>query len=141
MNLRLQRRWFEILGPKKPGRPYQAGDDPRAIDWTVHARLRELVVRVSRVDAHLRVHLLLDTSGSMSAGTPDKLSCARRVTAALGYIALRRRDAVGIATFDDTVRRYVAPASGKPQLFRIFEALESTQRGVFELNGVVEAKQ
>src|SRR5690606_37552166 len=31
-------------------RPYQAGDDPRGIDWTVEARLRQLVVRVPQAE-------------------------------------------------------------------------------------------
>ena len=58
-------------------RHYQAGDDPRSIDWTVEARLRQLVVRVSRAEGHLRLHVLIDGSASMGVGTPDKLACAR----------------------------------------------------------------
>jgi uncharacterized protein (DUF58 family) len=104
-------------------RRYQPGDDPRAVDWTIHARLRQLVVRVCRSDAHLRVHLLVDTSGSMRVGTPDKLSCARTIAAVLCYIAVKRRDAVGVATFNDTIRHCVAPAEGRSQLLRVFEAL------------------
>ena len=47
-------------------RHYQAGDDPRLIDWTVEARLDQLVVRVPRAEGDLRLHVLVDTSGSMS---------------------------------------------------------------------------
>jgi uncharacterized protein (DUF58 family) len=110
-------------------RRYQPGDDPRSIDWTIHTRLRQLVVRVFRSDAHLRVHLLVDTSGSMGVGVPGKLSCATRVAAALCYIAVRRRDAVGVATFDATVRRYIAPAAGRAQLLRVFETLGAAAPG------------
>jgi uncharacterized protein (DUF58 family) len=104
-------------------RGYQPGDDPRRIDWTVHARLQQLVVRVCRSDAHLRIHLLVDTSGSMGIGTPDKLSCAKKIAAFLSYVAVKRRDAVGVAAFDGTIRRRVAPATGRSQLLRVFEAL------------------
>jgi uncharacterized protein (DUF58 family) len=110
-------------------RGYQPGDDPRTIDWTIHARLGQLVVRVFRSDAHLRVHLLVDTSGSMSVGTPDKLSCAKKIAAVLCYIAVKRRDAVGVATFNDTIRHYVAPAEGRAQLLRVFEALGAAAPG------------
>ncbi len=108
-------------------RPYQPGDDLRRVDWTVHARLRHLVVKLFRSDAHLRIHLLVDTSASMRIGTPDKLSCARKVAAVLSYIAIRASDAVGMATFDSGIRRHIAPASGVPQLVRIFEMLRTVR--------------
>ncbi len=108
-------------------RRYQPGDDPRAIDWTIHARLQQLVVRVFRSDAHLRVHVLIDTSASMGSGSPDKLATARRIAAALIYIAVRQRDAIGLAAFDDAVRGYVAPSTGRPQLHRLFEMLRTLQ--------------
>ncbi len=110
-------------------RRYQPGDDPRMIDWTVEARLQQLVVRVNRADGHVRLHLLVDISGSMTAGLPQKLTTARKLAAALCYVAVERRDEVGVATFDDTVRTHVAPASGRPQLFRIFETLAAASRG------------
>jgi uncharacterized protein (DUF58 family) len=104
-------------------RPYQPQDDPRTIDWTIYARLRQLVVQVRRADARLRVHLFLDTSASMSAGMPDKLACARRLAALLCYVAIRQRDAVGVTFFDTVVTRQVPPASGRPQMHRVFELL------------------
>jgi uncharacterized protein (DUF58 family) len=110
-------------------RRYEPGDDPRAIDWTIHARLRQLVVRVHRADAHLRVHLLVDVSGSMATGAPDKLTGARKIAALLSYVAVGRRDAVGVATFDRTVKQYIAPAAGRPQLLRIFDALATAAAG------------
>ncbi len=107
-------------------RHYQPGDDLRSIEWTVYARLRQLVTRTYRADAHLRVHLLLDTSASMRVGTPDKLSCARTLASVLCYVAIREGDAVGVATFDERIAHRVAPASGRPQLFRVMAALDGT---------------
>ncbi len=104
-------------------RHYQPGDDPRSIDWTVEARLQQLVVRVSRGEGHLRLHLLVDVSASMLTGTPDKLHAARKIAAALSYVGLERRDAVGVATFADRILAHVPPAAGRPQMFRIFSAL------------------
>lgn len=106
-------------------RPYEPGDDPRSIDWTVEARLCQLVVRVARADGHVRLHLLLDASASMSLGQPDKWSCARSVGAALCYIAQERRDTAGLAIFDSGVRTYLPPAAGRPQLFRALSLIEA----------------
>jgi uncharacterized protein (DUF58 family) len=106
-------------------RQYQPGDDPRAIEWTIYGRLGQLVTRTYRDSAHVRVHLLVDVSGSMSLGVPDKLSCASKVAALLGYAALRARDAVGLATFHSAVTSRFAPSAGRSQLFRIFAALSA----------------
>lgn len=110
-------------------RHYQPGDDPRAIDWTVEARLQQLVVRVTRGEAQLRLHLMVDVSGSMAIGQPTKLSAAARLAAALCYLAVEHRDAVGVATFATTVTAHQAPVAGRPQLFRIFEALRAASAG------------
>jgi uncharacterized protein (DUF58 family) len=104
-------------------RSYQPGDDPRGIDWTVEARLRQLVVRVTRGEGHIRLHVLLDASASMSIGTPAKLSCAARVAAALCYVAVEGRDAAGVSTFREGVATYMPPAQGRAPLFRSFETL------------------
>ncbi len=104
-------------------RAYQPGDELRSIDWTIDARLRQLVVRVFQTAGQLRLHLLVDISRSMTAGDPPKLACARKLAAALCYTAVVKRDAVGVATFDDTIRTHVPPASGRRQIFRVFEAL------------------
>ena len=107
-------------------RAYHPADDPRAIDWTVHARLRHLVVRTTRADAQLRLHLLVDVSASMTLGRPSKLAFASKVAAAFDYLAVRRREALGVAPFDHLVRMVVAPAAGRGQLFRVLSTLQAT---------------
>jgi uncharacterized protein (DUF58 family) len=102
-------------------RRYQPGDDPRRIDWTVHARLRQLVVRVSHAEGQARLHLLVDRSASMALGS--KLACAGKVAAALAYVAAGGQDAVGAASFDETVRDRVPLGTGRAQVLRILEAL------------------
>jgi uncharacterized protein (DUF58 family) len=104
-------------------RQYQPGDDPRSIEWTIYGRLGQLVTRTYRTNAQLKVHVLLDISGSMSSGAPDKLSCAARLAAIVGYAAIRGREAVGLATFGLAITHRLAPTSGRPQLLRIFAAL------------------
>lgn len=108
-------------------RPYHAGDDPRTIDWTIAARLQQLVVRVFRAEGQLRLHLLMDVSRSMLLGTPPKLNIASRTAAALAYVASARRDAVGFATFDDRIRTHIPPDHGRAHLMRVVTAAESSR--------------
>ena len=105
-------------------RQYQPGDDPRAVEWTVYSRLGQLVTRTYRVSAQFRVHLLVDVSASMSVGAPDKLSCATKLAALLAYAALRGRDAVALATFNERIAERIVPSSGRPQLLRVFATLD-----------------
>lgn len=108
-------------------RRYQPGDDPRAIDWTIDARLRQLVVRLYRAEGHVPLHLLVDASASMRIGTPAKLATASRMAAALAYVAVLRRDPVALATFDNAVRSHVRVAAGRPQLFKVLEMLQACE--------------
>ncbi len=104
-------------------RHYQPGDDPRYIDWTVAARLRQTVVKQFRAEGHLRVHLLLDTSRSMATGIPEKLSCAKKIAALLAYVAVRNGDALGVATFESTARHVLRPAAGRLQWRRVLDVV------------------
>lgn len=77
-------------------REYQRGDDPRRIDIGVWARLDQLLVRLYEAEDDLTIRLLVDTSASMDG---PKLRQAARLAAALGFVALVRRDVVTVHTF------------------------------------------
>ena len=78
-------------------RPYTPGDDVRRIDPHVYARLDVLMVKLFQAEDDLQVRLLVDTSASM--GMFGKLDAAARAAAALGFVALVRRDQVSVHTF------------------------------------------
>lgn len=73
-------------------RAYSSGDDPRAIDWKAYARLDRLFLRLFETEEDTLLHLVLDCSGSMGWGRPSKLDFARRLAAALGYLALSNHE-------------------------------------------------
>lgn len=79
-------------------RTYSAGDDYRRIDWNAYARLERLFLRLYRAEENLSLHVLLDTSASMSWGRPAKLRLAARLAGALSFIGLRNDDRVELAT-------------------------------------------
>jgi len=78
-------------------REYHPGDDYRRIDYNLLARLDVLALKLFEGEDDLHVRLLIDTSASMGSG--DKMRQAARVAAALGFVALVRRDTVSVHSF------------------------------------------
>jgi uncharacterized protein (DUF58 family) len=79
-------------------RPYSPGDDLRRVDWNAYARLGTLQVREAQAEHDTVLYLLVDASPSMDFGVPSKFFTARRLAAALGYVALSHLDSLVIAT-------------------------------------------
>ncbi|MEP7049736.1 MAG: DUF58 domain-containing protein [Pseudomonadota bacterium] len=69
-------------------RPYAPGDDLRRLDWAAFARTGEPVLKLFRAEEDSVLRLLLDASASLGFGSPQKLDVARRIAAAIGYLAL-----------------------------------------------------
>lgn len=78
-------------------RPYRVGDDPRAIDWNLCARLEQPWVRILRREARERWLVLVDASASMGVGPPGKLQRAAELAGALVLLGLRRGGEVALA--------------------------------------------
>jgi uncharacterized protein (DUF58 family) len=110
-------------------RTYQAGDDFRAIDWSIYGRLDRLFVRLYAEEEDLTVHVLLDSSASMTWGSPPKLDYARRLAAALGYVGIGSLDRVGVTTFAAGLGGALAPRRGRTQLFHLLEYMSHLKGG------------
>jgi len=104
-------------------RQYTPGDDLRFLDWNLYARLDRLFLKLFLEEEDLHVYLLLDTSRSMDYGDPSKLDYARRVTAALAYIALANYDRVVLATMRDGRLDKLGPLRGRHQVLRMLDYL------------------
>jgi hypothetical protein len=77
-------------------RQYVHGDDLRHVDWNVFARLDRFFIKVFQEEQDLALHIVLDASASMDAGTPSKLLFAQRTAMALGYLGLVNNNRVAI---------------------------------------------
>ncbi|MDO8585812.1 MAG: DUF58 domain-containing protein [Armatimonadota bacterium] len=108
-------------------RNYTVGDDFRRVDWNVYARLEKLFLKLFVEEEDLHVYILVDASESMSFGSPSKLLHAKRIAAALSYIALSNLDRVGLAALTGTSAATLSPKRGKPSAFGIFEWLKSIE--------------
>jgi uncharacterized protein (DUF58 family) len=113
-------------------RPYVPGDDVRRIDWNVTARTNEPHVRVQLAERVLVTWLVLDTSVSMQFGTADrrKADVAEGVAIAIGHVATRRGNRLGLVTFGDERPRTLPPRQGRLALIGLLAALrEETDDG------------
>lgn len=75
-------------------RPYRSGEDLRALDWNLYARLGRPYVRVSAREASEEWVVVVDTSASMGVGRPGKLQLAAELAGALAALGVARRATV-----------------------------------------------
>jgi uncharacterized protein (DUF58 family) len=110
-------------------RPYVPGDDVRRIDWNVTARTQEPHVRVHLAERVLVTWLVLDTSPSMRFGTADrrKSDVAEGVAIAVGHVATRRGNRLGLVTFGDAEPRSLPPRQGRLGLLGLLAGLRSEE--------------
>lgn len=106
-------------------RPYAPGDDVRRIDWNVTARTAEPHVRVDLAERVLSTWLVLDVSPSMHFGTADrrKADVAEGVAIAVGHLATRRGNRLGVVTFGGSSPRTLPSRQGRAGLIGLLAAL------------------
>jgi uncharacterized protein (DUF58 family) len=107
-------------------REYVPGDDPRAVDWNVTARMGRPFVKTYVDERDLTVLFLLDLSASMTGGWGiwSARQTAARLCACLALSAIRTGDKVGLVAFSDDVDSFVVPRQG------VGHALELASRAV-----------
>jgi uncharacterized protein (DUF58 family) len=124
-------------------RDYAAGDPPHRIDWAVYARSDRYLVRRFEDETRLKVHLLLDTSGSMSfrsAGELSKFEYACYLAAGLMYVLVKQGDAVDLHGFDRVLDAGYPVAGSYDGLRPMLRGLEKmTAKGVSALDQVLHA--
>lgn len=109
-------------------REYVPGDDLRYVDWKVFGKSDRFYLKQFDEETNFSCTVLCDASESMSyrsaQSTASKLEYARWLAAAFAFLVIRQRDAVGLATFDATLRDYLRPSSTAGQLREICRILE-----------------
>lgn len=114
-------------------RAYEVGDDFRAIDWNVSARLGAPYVKTFTEERELTLLLMVDQSASTRVGTPvTKAARSIEVAAVLALAGAREQDRVGALLFSDRVEHVVPPAKGRRHALRLLRdllAFASQRRG------------
>jgi uncharacterized protein (DUF58 family) len=112
-------------------RTYVPGDDVRRIDWNVTARTGEPHVRVQLAERVLVTWLVLDVSASMRFGTAErrKADVAEGAALAIGHVATRRGNRLGVVTFGDANPRGLPARQGRIGLVGLLMALREEPDG------------
>lgn len=102
-------------------REYAPGDDIRAIDWNVTAKMDRPFVKKFREERELTMMLLVDLSASGSFGSDEqsKRELATELASVLAFSATRNNDKVGLMLFTDHVEKFIFPQKGRQHILRV----------------------
>lgn len=120
-------------------RNYTPGDDLRRLDWRIYARLERPFIKLFEEEEEQSVYVLLDASASMNWPEGDdglnKWNFARRLVAALGYIALASGDRLSLASLAATAGWRWGPQRGRGHIHALLNDLTAqTTAGPTDLN-------
>ncbi|AKJ64266.1 DUF58 domain-containing protein [Kiritimatiella glycovorans] len=113
-------------------RPYEPGDDVRAIDWNVTARMGHPHLKRYVEERELAVWFVVDTSASCRCerGERTKWEVMHEIVALLTLSATRNQDRVGLILFSDRVEAIIPPRKGRPHALRLLsDLLRAEPRG------------
>nr|MBA3457495.1 DUF58 domain-containing protein [Deltaproteobacteria bacterium] len=90
-------------------RPYYPGDDIRAIDWNITARMNAPHVKQFVEERDRTVNLMIDMSASGFFGSTGatKREIAAELAAVVAFSAIKNNDRVGLYIITDKVERYL----------------------------------
>lgn len=123
-------------------REYQPGDEVRAIDWNVTARMNHPFVKKFVEERELTLMLIVDVSGSglFGSGAQSKRELAAEVASVLAFSAIRNNDKVGVILFSEEVEKYIPPKKGRRHVLRVIREIlfhEPKKRGT-NINSAME---
>lgn len=112
----------------KEHRPYVRGDEIRSIDWKLFGKTDRLYIRQYEDETNLRCTIAIDESGSMRycgsrANGLTKHEYAIRLAACISYMLVAQQDAVGVATFNTAIDKYIPPRNRPSHLQILLETL------------------
>ena len=115
-------------------REYQPGDDVRAIDWNVTARMNHPFIKKFVEERELTLMLVVDVSSSGLFGSraQSKRELAAEIASVLAFSAIRNNDKVGLLLFTDEVEKFIPPRKGRSHVLRVIREVlffEPKRRG------------
>lgn len=106
-------------------REYQPGDEVRAIDWNVTARMGDAYIKKFTEERELTVMIVVDVSASGEFGSVNlsKRELAAEVACVFAFSAIRNNDKVGCILFSDHIELFIPPAKGRGHALRIIREI------------------
>lgn len=108
-------------------RQYMPGDEIKHIDWKAYGKTDRFYIKQFEEETNLKSYLIVDVSRSMdyaSKGNLTKFEYASYVAAALSYLMIEQRDAVGLTLFDEGIRVSLPPRATRTYLKELLKELE-----------------
>ncbi|HKQ77838.1 MAG TPA: DUF58 domain-containing protein, partial [Blastocatellia bacterium] len=126
--IRGQGREFESM------REYVRGDEMRHISWTATARRGRLITRQYQIERNQSILVMIDAGRLMTSRIESlsKLDHAINAALAIGYVATRGGDNIGLLVFNRQVTAYLPPQRGQAQLAAMTEALYNIKAQMIE---------
>ena len=120
-------------------REYLRGDDVRAIDWNVTARMGKPFVKTFEEERELDVFIVVDRSLSMNTGSgrQSRLETAMDCASLITMASLHNSSPVGSVVFDGRIQFSCAPKAGKNQALLLLSELD--KRGTQQVGSVLES--
>jgi uncharacterized protein (DUF58 family) len=121
-------------------REYVSGDDIRAIDWKVSARLNHTFVREFTEDREGTYYFVVDCSGSSGFGsTSSKEGKMLEVAASLMVAARKNHEPIGLCIFSDRIECFIKARQGRSHLIHLLMALvrHRPQGRTTDIGGVI----
>ncbi len=120
-------------------RPYYPGDDLRRIDWLAFARTGEPMFKLFRSEEDVVVRLVVDASLSLDMGEPTKLEVAKKLAAAIGYMALAGSERTQVLAAGNGLSHVSEPTRGRATLPKLLRELDRiTPNGGTDLARAIE---
>jgi uncharacterized protein (DUF58 family) len=112
-------------------RPYVPGDEPRLLDWRAYGRLGRLYLKQQEEERARSIAVLVDASASMDWGEGEahKGTFARKIAAAIVWIAVSHGELVTVQLLDGGSAYRLPPSSNRSGAIAIFRRLGETAGG------------
>jgi uncharacterized protein (DUF58 family) len=106
-------------------REYQEGDEMRAVDWNVSARLGSPYIKLFTEEREQKVFFLVDrsASGKFGSGVTTKAEYTAEVAAVLAFSATLNKDKVGLLLYSDQEELQLDPGRGHRHVLRMIREL------------------
>ncbi len=125
-------------------REYLPGDDVRAIDWNVTARMGKPYLKLFEEQHELQIFLIIDRSASMFTGSKGrvKYETAAEIAALLALAGEQNESPVGAVFFDGKINFSCSPESGRKRtmlLFSLLDEVKNVEQGSVLSNAITGA--
>jgi uncharacterized protein (DUF58 family) len=109
-------------------RHFHHGDDLRAVNWRAYLRLEKLFLKMFQVEPRVPVRMLLDVSKSMGTGQLSKFDYARKLAAALCYVALVRLDTISVHPYSGRLFDSFSCSGGRHRFAPVADFLQQLEQ-------------